>query len=119
MLTVAKGLVSVPSPLKSIPSTMALGTATPPVMLNPCVAKRYDPRRVCTPQVSALVGVSANAITEVPSASTATIRLTSTHPRSEGPIAGFVNLVLIVLSPFVVNCDVYIPSSHQGSNGMV
>ena len=40
MLTVANGLTNVPSPLKSIPSTMAFGCGIPPTMFHPCVANR-------------------------------------------------------------------------------
>lgn len=57
-LTVAKGTVSVPSPLKSMPSKTAIGWAAPSTMLNPCGLNTYEPRSVCRPQ-------SARAVPEI------------------------------------------------------
>src|SRR5271165_3162193 len=106
MLTVANGLESVPSPLKWMPSTMAFGCATPPTMLYPCVANRYRPRRVRTPQV--FPSSWARAVPKVPKVIATATRLTNAHPKSEEPIIGFINLVLIVVSSFFVNFNVFI-----------
>src|SRR5687768_17205049 len=45
-LTVAAGTSSVPSPLKTMTSTIAFGCGTPPTMLNPLAENTYEPRRV-------------------------------------------------------------------------
>ena len=49
-LSVAAGTDSVPSPLNSMTSTIAFGSATPATMLKPVAAKTYVPRNVFTPQ---------------------------------------------------------------------
>src|SRR5437867_12306625 len=97
LLTVANGLTSVPSPLKSMPSTMAFGCATPPTMFHPCVANRYEPCRVCTPQGGTRVcpRVCARATPGVLNVAAAATRLTNAHAKSEEAIIGFINLVFI------------------------
>src|SRR5437899_11061 len=89
MLTVANGLDSVPSPLKSMPSTMAFGTATPPTMFHPCVANRYEPRSMCASQVCA--EEPACVVPDMPNAIAAT-----TRPR----IIVFLSLVFIAAISF-------------------
>jgi hypothetical protein len=51
-LTVAPGTDSVPSPLKSMSSTIAFGCATPATMLNPDAEKTYEPCSVVNEQTS-------------------------------------------------------------------
>src|SRR6266478_2461657 len=97
MLTVANGLTRVPSPLKSIPSTIAFGCATPPTIFHPCVANRYELRRVCTPH--SCTPLSGRATPEVPCA-TAAARLTSAHATSEMPIMVLTNFVFIIVVSF-------------------
>src|ERR1700733_15752593 len=117
MLTVANGLESVPSPLKWMPSTMAFGCATPPTMLYPCVANRYRPRRVRTPQV--FPSSWARAVPKVPKVIAAATRLTNAHPKSEEPITGFINLVLIVVSSFLLVLMFSFFSFHHCFDGSV
>ena len=59
-LTVAARTSSVPSPLKTMTSTMAFGCWTPPTMLNPVAENTYEPRRVRSVQArrSAFAGGS-------------------------------------------------------------
>src|SRR5437773_2397321 len=92
MLTMANGLTSVPSPLKSMPSTMAFGTATPPTIFHPCVANRYELRRVCTPQLSPRL--SARAVPGLPIA-IATIRPTTAHAQRKKVVLFLTNFVFI------------------------
>lgn len=98
-LTVANGLTSVPSPLKSIPSTIAFGCATPPTMFHPCVANRYEPCSVCILQVSA--ALFARALWDVPNATAAT-RLTNPHAKSKELVIVLINFVFIGLVSFFV-----------------
>jgi len=97
MLTVANGLTSVPSPLKSMPSTMAFGCATPPTMFQPCVANRYDPCRVCTLQ--ARPSGADCAVADVPTA-IAAAKHTDAQPKAKELIIIFVNFVFIVVISF-------------------
>src|SRR5437016_8854805 len=97
MLTVANGLTSVPSALKSIPSTMAFGTATPPTIFQPCVANRYEPRRVYTPQLAPRL--SARAMPGVPIA-IATIRPTTAHAKRKQVVMFLTNFVFISVISF-------------------
>jgi hypothetical protein len=99
MLTVANGLISVPSPLKLIPSTMAFGIAAPPTMFHPCVAKRYDPCRVYTPQLGTLLSARA-----VPDVIATAPRVASPHVNSKELIIFLSNLVFIVVVSFCFCC---------------
>src|SRR6476659_9615555 len=97
MLTVANGLTRVPSPLKSIPSTIAFGCAIPPTMFHPCVANKYEPRRVDARH--SCVALSGRATPEVPCA-TAAPRLTSAHAKRKEPTMLLTNFVFIILFLF-------------------
>src|SRR6266581_6475107 len=97
MLTVANGLTSVPSPLKSMPSTMAFGTATPPTIFHPCVANRYELRRVCTPQLPPRLW--ARAVPGLPIA-IATIRPTTAHAKRKQVVMFLTNFVFISVISF-------------------
>src|SRR6266568_4516207 len=117
MLTVANGLTSVPSPLKSIPSTMAFGCATPPTMFHPCVANRYEPHRVYTPQGGNRVPprVCARAVPGVLNVIVAATKPTNAHAKSEEAIMFVTNFVFMIvfLSNFLFG---FWPSlaSHRG-----
>src|SRR6266480_5173411 len=97
MLTVANGLTSVPSPLKSIPSTMAFGCATPPTMFHPCVANRYEPDRVYTPQGG--TRGCARATPGVLNAIAAT-KLTNAQAKSKELVKLLTNFIFISLISF-------------------
>ena len=81
MLTVANGLTNVPSPLKSIPSTMAFGCATPPTMFHPCVANRYEPAQRVHAASYADRGRPARTLGRA--SAIAATRLTNAHAKSE------------------------------------
>src|SRR6266545_4150241 len=99
MLTVANGLTSVPSPLKSIPSTMAFGCATPPTMFHPCVANRYEPHRVYTPQGGNRVPprVCARAVPGVLNVIVAATKPTNAHAKSEEAIMFLTNFAFMIV----------------------
>jgi hypothetical protein len=61
---------------------------------------------VYTPQVGAVV--CACAVPEVLNAIPAATRLANAHAKSDEPIIGFINLVLIVVGSFFVNFNVFI-----------
>src|SRR5438046_7494222 len=92
MLTVANGLTSVPSPLKLMPSTMAFGCATPPTMFHPCVANRYEPDRVHTPQGGAKG--CARATPGAPNAVAAT-KLTNAQAKRKELVKLLTNFIFI------------------------
>jgi len=100
MLTVENGTDSVPSPLKSMPSTMAFGCATPPTMFHPCVANRYDPLSVCGPQTCE--SLSASAVPDMPNGIATASRLTSTRAEIRVPIIVLISLFIVVISFFLV-----------------
>jgi hypothetical protein len=76
---------------------MAFGTATPLTMFHPCVAKRYEPLSVYTPQGCG--PSAARAVPDVPSAIAAT-RLTNAHPKSKEAITRLTNFIFISLISF-------------------
>src|ERR1700730_2594707 len=72
MLAVAGPPVRVPSPLKRINSTTALGCATPPMMLNPEALNKYKLSSVDNEHAFPLSSLSACARPTIPNASIAT-----------------------------------------------
>ena len=86
--------------MKSIPSTMAFGCATPPTMFHPCVAKRYEPLSVYRPQGC---GPSdARAVPDVPSAMAAT-KLINAHAKSKELVMLLTSFVFIIVVSFFLS----------------
>src|SRR6266404_1394637 len=97
MLTVANGLTSVPSPLKSIPSTIAFGCAMPPTMFHPCAANRYEWCSICALQLCG--ALSARATPDMPSAIAAT-KMTDAHANSKELVMRLTSFIFISVSFF-------------------
>ncbi len=96
-LTVAKGTVSVPSPLKSMPSKTAIGWAAPSTMSNPCGLNTYEPRSVFGPQ-TLCQSRSARAVPEIAIVIARPSRLASELAEVRVPIILFISLFIFWFS---------------------
>ena len=115
-LRLTAGTVNVPSPLNSMTSLIAFGTATPETMLKPVAANMYDPRRVRSLQL--LPSGTGKPLARIRTMEEIVARELSTPSQSTALLTAFALLALLLAALGIYGVLLLRDATHERDRRM-